>query len=128
MGCLMEFLIGRTSGRIKEEKEKPHIKAHIKEVTATDSRSISKKALMADKYKWKQWGEKWYEKGENHREESGHIKKNFKEDIWAIDIEVEDILKFMIDVGSPICLSYSRYPEIAYAIWIEDAIGCDDDG
>ncbi len=43
----------------------------------------------------------WYERGENHRVEHGHIKRDFHEPCWFVDIaSLDDLIAFTKKYGS----------------------------
>ena len=86
----MKFMISRTS----MYGEKPCDKAFRDKYIRIDERTTDapeKIPVANGKSEW------WYEKGSNHRVENGHIKRDFEDEAWFINIESLDNLSDLIE-------------------------------
>ena len=111
----MEFLLGRVEGSIEE---RPVEGAYKKEFIRVDERS----ADAPEKIPFYEGNASlWYDKGTNHRVENGHIKRDFKEFAWFIEIDsLGELLEFLARNGSfTMYRSYrnSKFIEIELQDW-----------
>lgn len=98
---MVKFLISRTS---EWGDNQPHKNAYRDSFTLVDERVIDN----PNKFKHKKDREGWYNRGSNHRVENGHIKRDFQDEGWFIDISsLEDILKFKKEVDENIIIKNS---------------------
>ncbi len=93
----MEFMVTRTSGM--RDGESPCGGAVMKPFTRIDERTTKRpENISAFKGKDTSW---WYGEGENHRVEHGHIKRDFQQDGWFIEIpDLDALLKFYSKHGN----------------------------
>lgn len=102
----MKFHISRTSDGIDEMQ--PHEKAYKDKYIHIDSRYTDD----SNKLNHKEDRDNWYNKGNNHRVENGHIKRDFQEESWFIDIDsLKELIDFLNEVGSIVVTKF---------IWNED--------
>ena len=95
----MRFKVRRTS----EYDSKPCEGAYQYDCLSVDERTVGDPVEL--KIPWAR--ETWYKDGSNHRVEDGHIKRDFEETVWAIDIPdlaalrafAEDKGEIIISVG-----------------------------
>ena len=99
----MKFRVTRTS--MYDDDNAPCEEA-IKELCIRiDERNVD------DPMKNKYIGIKWYEEGSNHRVENGHIKRDFVDYAWFIEINsLKQLLEMKIKYGD-IMISNSRLDE-----------------
>jgi hypothetical protein len=93
----MKFKVSRTSSY---EDEVPPCEGCVKgQYTRIDERTIDDPNKSAGVY-----ARQWYERGTNHRVENGHIKRDFIDEGWFIEIPtLEDLVTFL-DTHGPIVL------------------------
>lgn len=100
----MKFMVTRTSllGREKcpVEGAKRERFVRIDERTANDPKKIpAHKGTDGD----------WYEKGSNHRVEKGHIKRDFEDEAWFVELgSLEDLLNF-VDKNGEVVVGWSMW-------------------
>ena len=93
----MKFVLTRTSRHYcyDDMNEKPDKDCFLDDFVRTDERTTD------DPMKNKHIGPAWYRNGENHRVENGHIKRDFKEKNWFVEIsKLEELLKFVEQKGT----------------------------
>ena len=96
----MKFMIRRTSLR---DEEQPCKEVYKDEYVYVDERTVSNPA----KIKQKGYPEKWYNEGRNHRVEKGHIKRDFVDTGWFVNIDsLEQLIKFQNKYGEIIVGEY----------------------
>lgn len=100
----MQFGIRRTS---IWGDECPYKHAYQASYVRIDERTVD------DPMKNKYIGEDWYKEGKNHRVENGHIKRDFEDKHWFIDIEsLEDLMELYEREGQLIIESVYGNPNI----------------
>lgn len=88
----MKFHIKRTS--IYDDKC-PYDKASKEQYIRIDERTID----SPEKFKWQGDKEGWYTKGTNHRVENGHIKRDFIDYDWFVEINtMEELINLKNEV------------------------------
>jgi hypothetical protein len=97
----MKFAIRRTSEW--EDRISPCEGAVQLPYIRIDERTVN------DPMKNKYIGEDWYKEGTNHRVENGHIKRDFEEKCWFIEIEtLEDLMNLRNREGQPLIIDSSN--------------------
>lgn len=90
----MKFIVKRTS--IWQDDVQPCPESILEPTTRIDERTVDdpKKIPAGD------MTEEWYATGKNHRVENGHIKRNFDDQRWFIEIkDLADLLLFQCKYG-----------------------------
>jgi len=93
----VKFVVTRTSLHLHsgDIEGKPDECCFSDDFIRIDERAVSDP--MRNKY----IGPAWYKRGENHRVENGHIKRDFKEKNWFVEIsKLEELLKFVEQKGA----------------------------
>lgn len=93
----MRFLVKRTSS---SDESKPCPGATPGEYVYIDERVVD------DPKKIPGEGAKWYERGENHRVEDGHIKRDFPGEAgWFLELStLEDLIALQAQVGEELVI------------------------
>ena len=100
----MQYIIRRTSE--SDDTKKPCPGCQLKQYIRIDERCLddpSKNPLL----------HAWYDTGDNHRVEDGHIKRDFKDTAWFLEIKtLIDINAFVKKYGDCVIQKYHGNPEI----------------
>ena len=90
----MKFRIDRASSW----RDKPCKEARQESVIRVDERTTDDpKKIPLSERESPNW---WYESGKNHRVENGHIKRDFDDTAWVVDVNtLEELLKLRRKYG-----------------------------
>lgn len=111
----MEFLISKTSDY--SGNSKPHKRAFRKEFVRIDERHVE----SPDKLTYRNAELEWHHNGYNHRKEDGHIKRDFRDNGWFIEVNsLEELLDLQKSCGSELVVSNSYMNELIPEIEIYD--------
>ena len=89
----MRFMITRTS---ENRHRCPHPSARKEKFIRIDERTVDDPSMLPALVDW-------YSSGTNHRVEDGHIKRDFEDEGWFIDVStLEDLLRLVDEMGSPV--------------------------
>jgi hypothetical protein len=92
----MKFKVERTS--LFNGDEKPCENAFKEKYTRVDERTI-------DDPSKNEYTKNWYENGTNHRVENGHIKRDFVEEGWFMEIStLGELMQFIKDNGEDVVI------------------------
>ena len=104
----MKFTISRTS--LWDNEKQPIDEAYEDEYIRIDERTVDnpqKLNFYADR-------EDWYNYGFNHRVENNHIKRDFKEKAWYINVDnLEDLLNLNEKYGEIIISKNWNNPNVS---------------
>jgi len=83
----MEYMIKRTSGY--DDETPPCKEAYRRAYARVDERTVDDPKKISV---FKGRPERWYSEGKNHRVERGHIKRDFDDEAWFIEVKDLDAL------------------------------------
>lgn len=103
----MKFIISRTS--LWNDEEKPCEEAIKDKYIRVDERTIDSPEKFNHKYE----RDNWFSEGTNHRIDNGHIKRDFEDEDWFIEINtLDDLIKFQQKYGDIIIQDGFMNPDI----------------
>ena len=108
---IMEYMVGRTS--VYDDNIIPCEGCIQKEYTRIDERTTpdpTTNKYLAD----------WYDYGSNHRVENGHIKRDFKDTAWFIDIADIPALNSFVEKYGDVVIGKSYQNDTIMRIEIYD--------
>lgn len=103
----MKYMIFRTS----DFDNKPCEEAYLDKYISIDERAVDAPSKIID-------GDDWYKEGKNHRIENGHIKRDFEDEEYFIDIDSLEKLNNLSSKYGEIIISSSGDNEKKYMILI----------
>ena len=111
----MEYIITRTS--CHDIEIPPCKEAYRRAYTRVDERTVDDPSKIQ---MLKRHPERWYSEGKNHRVENGHIKRDFDDEAWFIEVKDLDALNALPKKYGSIIISDSRETPNIPAIEIYD--------
>lgn len=104
----MKYAVRRTSDFISEDK--PCKEAVRGKYTRIDERTVNDPMLIKSV---RDGREKWYDRGTNHRVENGHIKRDFEDEAWFVEINtLKELNDFIDKYGDCVIMEFWENPSI----------------